>query len=301
MRVRLHLAWLLVAVGIALGGAHGAAAQSDTVEKVAVVYSCETVDCSDADGVKDPMAGATVTSYDASGGEVDSCTTEANGQCLLLIPAAEDGSYEVIAGPGFEGYTLVSSTPDVTGEAGDGREWTFVPTDVEPVNDIAVNVVACDVADCTNPSTMDGAVVEAYQGGELVDSCTVSSEPADFDGCWLATGGATDPGFEIYPASGFEDYVLASDEPEVFDIDREGANYQVLVWTFVPVDDDGEVTPEPTVSATVTPTQAPGQVAELPSTGSGSTAADLPGLAVAFAAVGLMMTSIAAAMSIRRR
>lgn len=296
MRHRLRAIWLMVVVGFAVGGFMPAAAQEETVEKLAIVYSCETLDCSDADGVKDPMTGATVTSFDALGAEVDSCTTNEYGQCALLIPAAEDGTYTVLAGPGFESYQLLSSTPESTGEGGDGREWTFVPTGETPSEDTAVNVVYCDDADCADPQTMDGAVVESYQAGELTDSCQVSSAPDDFDGCWLIVG-ADQVGFEVIPAAGFEDYVLADDEPEVYDIDREGATYQLLLWTFVPASDNGEVTPV----ATISPTQTPGQVAALPATGSGVTSSSISTTAVLLTGLTIAGALFLAASTVRQR
>jgi hypothetical protein len=278
MRYRLGvLVWVLFTIGLVAGNTSSAVAQGETVQKLAVVYSCETPDCTDADGVKDQVPGATVTSFDAAGTEIDACTTDEYGQCALLIPVAEDGTYKVVAGTGFEDYNLLSSTPESTGEGGDGREWTFVPSSAEPSADTAVNVVACDVAGCTDPVTMDGAIVEAYQAGELTDSCTVSSAPDEFDGCRLVVG--TDQvGFEVIPADGFENYVLVSDEPKIYDIEGEGSGYQLYLWTFVPADDVGEVTPEPT--ATAEATQEPGAVSRLPETGAGSPSALAPDLAL---------------------
>ncbi|HYI24738.1 MAG TPA: hypothetical protein VD767_04940, partial [Thermomicrobiales bacterium] len=163
MRSWYHLFAVLVGLlGVAVGGSVGAAQDEvATVEKLAVVYSCETVDCTDPDGVKDPMVRATVTSFDTSGIQIDACTTSEYGQCPLHVPGAEDGTYAVTAGPGFESYVLLSTVPESTGESGDGREWTFVPsgTPQEPGMEVPVNVVACNDDSCDDAVTMDGAVL----------------------------------------------------------------------------------------------------------------------------------------------
>ncbi len=265
------LTWILIMMGFATIGISPVVAQTETIEKLAVVYSCETPDCSDADGVKDPMSGATVTSIDASGTEIAICTTNEYGQCALLVPVAEDGTYAVVAGPGFERYVLLSREPESTGERGDGREWTFVPVGEVPGEEQAVNVVYCDDPACAEPMTMEDAVVESYRAGELTDSCTISSAAHDFDGCRLLVG-ADQVGFEIIPAAAFEKYVLVSDEPEVYEIDR-GDSYQLLLWTFVPADEAREVSPGESEKSPET--DELGEVTDLPSTGAGPQASTI--------------------------
>jgi hypothetical protein len=379
-----------------LGATLTAGAQGEPpadVDKLAVVYSCETPDCNDPDGVKDPMPGATVTSFAADGTEVDSCTTGDSGSCSLTIPAAEDGTYTVVPADGFEAYTLVSSFPESTGEGDDGREWTFVPAvDPEPdTRDVvavvyscdtadcpndkhvlpgatvtsftadgteldtctvgesytggcdlvipaddsgsydvtapqgydsyvllseqpevtgeggdgrewtfvpagaAVNVVACDDADCTDPVTMDGAVVASYDAtGAEIDSCTVDSAPNDFDGCTLVlpvSGGDVD----ITPAAGYEDYVLVDEQPEVYEGPEGGLIY---VWSFVPVEPDATATPVPTEApdATTTPVSA------LPKTGTGTAvAADNDLLMLGLGSIALLgLAAVATGTRLRR-
>jgi hypothetical protein len=133
------------------------------------------------------------------------------------------------------------------------------------------------------------------RAGELIDSCTVSSAPDDFDGYELEIG-ADEVGFEIIPADGFTDYVLVRDEPEVYDIEREGSGYQSLLWTFDTAGDDGDVTQEPTATAP----QEPDGVSALPATGAGMTAANGSG----FGLIGVVLMGLASVViggAVRRR
>jgi hypothetical protein len=265
--------------------------EPETRDVVAVVYSCETPDCSDPDGVKDIMAGATVTSFAADGIELDTCTVGESypGGCDLVIPADDSGSYDVTAPQGYDTYVLLSEQPEVTGEGGHGREWTFVPAGA------AVNVVACNDAECTDPVTMDGAVVASYDStGAEIDSCTVDSAPDDFDGCTLVlpvSGGDVD----ITPAAGYENYVLVDEQPEVYEGPEGGLIY---VWSFVPVEPDATATPVPTEApdATTTPVSA------LPKTGTGTQAsADNDLLILSLGSVALLgLAAVAIATPIRR-
>jgi len=252
----------------------------ETRDVVAVVYSCETADCTDADGVKDPMPGATVTSYTADGTELDACTTSDSGNCDLTIPAAEDGTYEIVAAAGFESYTLASSTPEVTGEGGDGREWTFVPGEEAPGEGVAVNVVACRDARCDDAVTMDGAELVSFEDGVEIDRCTVTSAPEDFDGCTLLIG-ADRADVEITPPADYAGYVLLSEEPEMYESPEGGP---IHLWIFVPVDE------EPAPAA---PGATEAAVTGLPSTGAGMAGGnDLPTLLLALAGVGAVMLGI---------
>jgi hypothetical protein len=259
------VAWVVGMLGVAVASS-GVTAQDDaaTIEKLAIVYSCETVNCSDPDGVKDPMAGATVTSFDAAGVVVGNCTTNEYGQCPILVPAAEDGTYTVTPGPGFEAHTLVSAVPESTGEGGDGREWTFVPaaSPEEPADAVPVNVVACSDESCDDAVTMDGAELISYQDGAVLDRCTVSSAPDDFDGCQLVID-ATSIDVEIIPPAGFEDHRLLSEEPEIYESEQHG---RIHLWIYVL---DVEETPEPDGETDETG-NGEEEVSRLPRTGTGS-------------------------------
>lgn len=237
----------------------------EPVESAVRVEICDTADC-DAPRLLD---GAVVTSFSADGAELDSCTVssdlvEFEGGCLLDVLSDNSESFEITPPAGTEGYVLQSLDPEYFERIG-LRVWTFIPAE-EPAGGFPVNVVACDTAECTDPVTMDGAELVSYQDGVEVDQCVVESEADDFDGCTLFIS-ADKADVDITPAAPYEDYVLVSEEPDVYESEERG---RIYVWTFVPADAEPTAAPteapattEPTAASTAAPVTA------LPETGAG--------------------------------
>lgn len=225
--------------------------------------------CDDDCDLPRTLDGAVVTSFDAAGLELDSCTVSSAPDdfdgCLLDMPGDDSGSFEITPPAGTEGYVLRSLEPEYV-ERVDLRLWTFIPAEApateQPADGIPVNVVACDVAGCTDPVTMDGAELVSYQDGEEIDRCVVESEADDFDGCILVIA-ADEVDVEITPAAPYDDYVLVSDEPDIYEAPERG----IYVWTFVPAEAQPTAAPataEPSAAATAAPVTA------LPETGAGA-------------------------------
>jgi hypothetical protein len=220
------------------------------------------------------MDGATVTSYDAAGAVVDSCTVSSAADDFdgcLLAPAPEGGSYDIVAPAGYEGYTLFSDSPEIFESPDRGTwVWYFLPpvdgsapeAPYSPAEAVAVNVIICvdpDCVDTVNIETMFGATVSSYMpDGSPVDSCIVTMVVSQTvcnlipppDGGW----------YEIEPAAEYAGYVLLSETPEIFESEMHGPIY---VWYFAPEKDNAF--PPPTQAPA-----APAKVTGLPRTGSGA-------------------------------
>lgn len=250
---------------LTLGFAPVVAPEPEVVEAPVNVVICDDAyDCN----LPRTFDGAVVTSFDAEGAELDACTVSSAADdfdgCLLDLLSDDSGSFEITPPAGIEGYVLRSLEPEYV-ERLDLRFWTFIPAD-EPAGGFPVNVVACDIVGCTDPVTMDGAELISYQDGVEVDRCVVESEADDFDGCTLFIS-ADKVDIDITPAAPYEDYVLVSEQPDVFESEERG---RIYVWTFVPAGAEPTVEPteapataEPTAGATAEPVTA------LPSTGGG--------------------------------
>lgn len=235
------------------------------------VIACVDPDCADTVNLV-TMEGATVASFDASGAQLDACTvteTPSGMADCAVIPAPEGGWYTTEPTAAYAGHRLVSSEPEVFESEMHGTilAWYYAPeaAPVEPENPQAkVNAIACVDASCENTVdlyTLDGTVFTTYDAaGTEIDSCVVSSEADDFDGCLLVLH-PSDGSITIVPPADHAAWELLSMEAEVFESEVHGTT---LVWYFVP---PKETTPEPTATApasTVTP------VTTLPSTGTGS-------------------------------
>ena len=257
-----------IVVGAGAQATPGATTPPETVEVPVNVIICDddTCLCLDAECASPrTLDGAVVSSFDATGTQIDACTVSSEFDdfdgCFLDIPADGGGSFEITGPAGTEGYVLKSQEPEFIGNL-NLRLWSFIPDGEEPAGGVPVNVVACVIANCTDPVTMDGAELVSYQDGQEVDRCVVESEADDFDGCILFIP-ADKANVDITPAAGYEDSVLVSEEPDVYESDERG---RIYVWTFVP--DGAEPTAVPTEApATADSTAAP--VTALPETGAG--------------------------------
>lgn len=248
----------------------GTALQAETVERPVDVVICLDDACMNREAVD----GATVTAYDIETGEaIDSCETDSGASfpsCVLTAPAdASTYSIEVDSGLDPEQYTAL----EPVGEDGVLR-YGFAPIDdsTPETVEVPVNVIICDDdsclcldSECASPRTLDGAVVTSFDAaGTQVDSCTVSSEFEDFDGCFLDILEDGSASFEVAAPVGTEGYVLKSLEPEYI------ANLDLRLWSFIP--DGAEPTAAPTEApATTEPTAAStaAPVTALPKTGAG--------------------------------
>lgn len=259
--------FLLLTIAALIGSLSGASAQD--AEITVNVIGCVDAACENTVDIF-TMDGATVTTYDAAGTPIDSCTVSSAAADFdgCLVAASSEATFEIAPSAEYGNYALLSESPTIF-ESPNGGVWVwyFVPPVEQPVapapaETVRANVIRCvdpDCVDMVNIETMAGATITSYApDGSLVDSCTVTLTASEMVDCNLIP--APDGGsYDIQPAAEYRGYVLLSAQPEVFASEMHGPVY---VWYFAPEKDNALPTP------TQAPT-APAVVTGLPSTGSG--------------------------------
>lgn len=185
-----YAAVLTLAVAGVFGWANTALAQeepppAETAYANAIV--CADPDCADLENVFG-MEGASITSLDATGAVIDSCTVVAYPSGMDgcdLIPHAGDGFYEVVPTDEYAGYTLLSAEPEVLESESHGIQlnWYFAPTadevppeddDITPPDDVSTPPADGDdpvtgLPDTgTGPGSRTGLLAGAAVGAALI-------------------------------------------------------------------------------------------------------------------------------------
>ena len=281
----------LIAIAAVFGSILTTAAKQQEIS--VNVIGCVDADCIDTVNIF-TMDGATVSSYDAAGTLIDSCTVssapdEFDG-CQLA--AGSDATFAITPSAAYADYTLFSDAPAIFESPDRGVwVWYFVPptegpAPQEPAETVRANVITCvdpDCADTVNIETMVGATITSYApDGSLVDSCTVSLTFGGFVDCTIIP--PPDRGsWDIQPAEEYLGYRLMSLQPEVFESEMHGPIY---VWYFAPEKDNA--LPPPTQAPA-----APAVVTGLPSTGVGFVAT--PQLIAVLAVIPFILAAAAVA------
>lgn len=217
------------------------------------VVLCADADCTETAG---GMEGAVVTSFNAAGVEIDSCSVETFPSGMdgcVVAQHAGDGWY--VVSNLLPGYTLLGDTPEVLESESHGTQlnWYAIPAEYDdeiPADTIRTNVIACVDPACENLVDivdMIGATVSSFDAeGTLVDSCTVSLTASDSVVCDVVSAPAGG-WYEVTQSAEYAEYVLLSNDPTVFESEMHGAVY---VWYFAPAeqpadDDAGPITSLP--------------------------------------------------------
>ena len=282
---------VLIALAAVFGSILSTAAQQQEIN--VNVIGCVDPDCVDTVNIF-TMDGATVSSYDAAGALIDSCTVSSapDGFDGCQLAATNDATFAITPSAEYAGYVLLSDAPAIF-ESPDRGVWVWyfvppaeAPAPEAPAETVRANVILCvdpDCADTVNSETMVGATVTSYApDGSLVDSCTVSLTQSEMVDCTIMP--PPDRGsWDIQPAEQYKGYRLMSLQPEVIESEMHGPVY---LWYFAPEKDNA--LPPPTQAPA-----APAPVTGLPSTGVGAIAS--PHLAAVYAVIPFILAAAAVA------
>lgn len=146
MRSLLRIAAVMSLVLVAtVGMANSTVAQNVSEnEAYANVVMCNDADCADLTGTTG-MEGATVTSLDAAGSEIDSCAVETfpSGMDGCVI-TKHDGEGSYVVSDLLDGYTLIDEAPEVLESQSHGTQLVWyaapaadeVPAEEAPVDEL---------------------------------------------------------------------------------------------------------------------------------------------------------------------